>query len=190
MRLFAAIVLVGSGCGSATPAPAPVPPSNQVPAAEAGAAGDTLINHLRAFRDDMCDCDGKRCVREVEREQRRWRDSHDKQLAQRHGHGVEERDLQQQYDACQQKASLSGPGRNDMYVVFEKFTKEMCACADQACAKVVTDELTKWASDNAGKQDFDDKPTDAETAIVKQFTDCATKAMMAGSGPMQPSPSP
>jgi hypothetical protein len=59
----------------------------------------------------------------------------------------------------------------------------MCGCADKKdadCAKKVTDEMSKWATENAGKADTSAKPTEEETKVGQQLAECTTKAMMAG----------
>jgi hypothetical protein len=75
---------------------------------------------------------------------------------------------------------------NDAAAKMKEFSDKMCACADKKgegdCAKKITDEMTKWSADNAGKGETAAKATDEEAAATKRFTDCATKAMMAGMG--------
>nr|HEX4319097.1 hypothetical protein [Kofleriaceae bacterium] len=64
---------------------------------------------------------------------------------------------------------------------------KMCGCADKKdadCAKKVTDEMSKWATENAGKADTSAKPTEEETKVGQQLAECTTKAMMAGMGNM------
>jgi hypothetical protein len=74
---------------------------------------------------------------------------------------------------------------NDAEGKMKEFKTQMCACADKKdgaadCAKKVTDDMTKWGQDNAGKADTSAKPSDEMTETTKKFTECATKAMMAG----------
>jgi hypothetical protein len=76
---------------------------------------------------------------------------------------------------------------NDQAAKMKEFKEKMCACADKKdgagdCAKKITDEMTKWAADNAGKTDTAAKQSDEEAETTKKFTECATKAMMAGMG--------
>jgi hypothetical protein len=175
MQRLAAIAVVVSGCG-ATPPP---PPSNTPPPL---AANGTVIDHLRAYRDDMCECNNRRCVRDVEREMKSWEERH-KDLANRRAHTSVEGQLDDELSSCRSTAMAGGPGPNPMMDKMKGFTTQMCACADQGspdCAKRVTDEMSKWASENANKVDADaEKPTDEDMKVVKQFTDCATKAMTA-----------
>ena len=84
-------------------------------------------------------------------------------------------------------AALAGVGGckkgNDTMKKMTEFKDKMCGCADKKdadCAKKVTDEMSKWATENAGKADTSAKPTEEETKVGQQLADCTTKAMMAG----------
>jgi hypothetical protein len=182
------IAVVAVGCGG-TPAPATAPPSNAPPPPPpASAIGDTLVDHLRAYRDDMCTCTTGRCAREVTREMRRWHDHHD-ELAGR-PHTAEADQLEQQIHACEAKVSPPGSDEGSMVAMMKKFTAEMCSCVGTTtagdCAKGVTDEMTKWATQEANRDVAAEKPDEEETKVIQQFTECATKAMM--SGVQQPTP--
>jgi hypothetical protein len=83
-------------------------------------------------------------------------------------------------------AALAGVGckhGNDTMKKMTEFKDKMCGCADKKdadCAKKVTDEMSKWATENAGKADTSAKPTEEETKVGQQLAECTTKAMMAG----------
>jgi hypothetical protein len=174
------VIAFALGCGGSPPPAAPPPPSNTTPSPPASAIGDTVVDHLRAYRDDMCACADGGCVREVNRELRRWHDHH-KDLEGR-PRSSEADQLDQAIHSCETTAKGSAsPG--DLLAAMTRFTGEMCSCADQAsaeCAKKVTDEVTEWAKDVASKAEASAPPTDEEARVMRQFTDCATKAMMAG----------
>ena len=81
---------------------------------------------------------------------------------------------------------------NDTMKKMGEFKDKMCGCADKKdadCAKKVTDEMSKWATENAGKADTSAKPTEEETKVGQQLAECTTKAMMAGMA-MPPPPPP
>jgi hypothetical protein len=178
MRRYVVMVAFAAGCGGSPP---PSPPSNAPPPAPVTAIGDTLVDHLRAYRDDMCACANGGCAREVGREMKRWHDHH-KDLDGR-PRSADAEPLEHQIASCEATAKAKADG-DDMEVAMKRFTTEMCTCADAAsadCAKKVTDEMTKWAVANAEKAgDRSDRPTEEETQTIKQFTECATRAMMAG----------
>ena len=78
------------------------------------------------------------------------------------------------------------------------FKDKMCKCADKACADKVTEEMTKWGTEqakNAGA-DKDAKISEEDTkkiaSVTEEMTKCMTKAMMAGVGapPAAPAAAP
>jgi hypothetical protein len=72
-----------------------------------------------------------------------------------------------------------------------EFKDALCACKDTPCATRVSDTMTKWASEQAGKPDNGPKPTDDElkqmNVIGQKMGECMSAAMSASS---PPSPSP
>jgi hypothetical protein len=84
-------------------------------------------------------------------------------------------------------AALAGVGgckkKNDMMAKMTEFKDSMCKCADKKdadCAKKVTDDMSKWAAQNADKNsEATAKPSEDEARVTQQFTECATKAMTA-----------
>src|SRR5580692_8573644 len=82
-------------------------------------------------------------------------------------------------------AALTGVGckkGNDTMKKMTEFKDKMCGCADKKdadCAKKVTDEMSKWATENEDKADTTAKPTNDETKVNTQPSQSTTKAMMA-----------
>ena len=68
-----------------------------------------------------------------------------------------------------------------------EFKDALCACKDTPCAQHVSEDMTKWASDQAGKADTGPKPTDDElkqmNAIGQKMGECMSTAMGASSSP-------
>lgn len=81
-------------------------------------------------------------------------------------------------------APAPAPAAPSASVVLAKlieFKDELCACKDTPCTQHVSDAMTKWAEDQAGKPDNGPKPTDEETkqmaAIGERMAACMTAAM-------------
>jgi hypothetical protein len=68
----------------------------------------------------------------------------------------------------------------------EEFANKMCACNDVTCANGVSDEMTRWSQEMAGKQKRSPKMTKADleraTAIGTRMGGCMQKAMGIGLG--------
>lgn len=66
-----------------------------------------------------------------------------------------------------------------------EFKDKMCVCVDKACADRVTEDMTRWGQEQAGRVDLDvrisEDDTKAMATVVEEMTRCMTKAMMAGS---------
>jgi hypothetical protein len=85
------------------------------------------------------------------------------------------------------ESSASGDGDAEQAVAtMDMYSKKMCACKDKACADKVNEDLTKWATEmaknprvNSSKPSPDLAKRSAE--IMTRYTECMTKAMMAGS---------
>lgn len=64
---------------------------------------------------------------------------------------------------------------------FQKFSDEMCACKDQTCAQQVSDQMTKWGTEEAKNWEPPPKMTDEQmkraTAVGEQMAKCMTRAM-------------
>jgi hypothetical protein len=185
MRLPVATVAFLVGCGASTPPPS-TPPSN-TPAADA--AGDTVIDHLRAYRDDMCACADAACTREVDRDMSKWHDRHRKELEGHHAATAAEHQLEDQLTSCQTKAKAAGPGTRDkMSAMLAEYTDKVCACKDTACAQQVSEEMQKWASENPDDtEEISSKPTPEQEEQIKRITECMTK-LYSANPPSPPSP--
>nr|HEX4315032.1 hypothetical protein [Kofleriaceae bacterium] len=186
MRWIALVVAGGIGCGSATTtAPAAQPLAN-TPAAST--AADPIIDHLRAYRDDLCECKDRRCTRVVGKTIDTWRSKHADDIDKHRGTSAEQQELEHQMTTCKSNANTAA-GADPVWTAMQRFKTEMCGCADAKdadCAKRVTDEMSTWASENAGNWEDTGPPTADETQLAQQLAECTTKAMMAGM--QQPSP--
>jgi hypothetical protein len=80
---------------------------------------------------------------------------------------------------CETRATRDSPME-----AMKRFKNEMCACAsgDSQCAMRVSEEMTKWAQDNAVKSDdkMSDEDMKAATEIGMQMANCMAAAMGAG----------
>lgn len=69
----------------------------------------------------------------------------------------------------------------DSLRAFDKFTDEMCACKDAACANHVSEDMTRWAdsmqADWKPAPKFDDAQMKRATDLAKRMGDCMVKAM-------------
>jgi hypothetical protein len=89
---------------------------------------------------------------------------------------------------CKKKDGAGGSG--EAMAKMTEFKDKMCACKDAACAKSVSDEMTKWSQDQAGKTKEPVKMSEADqkkaTEIGTAMGECMQKASMpaAGSGDM------
>ena len=89
--------------------------------------------------------------------------------------------------ACKKKG---GGDAGEAMAKMSEFKDQMCACKDKACADKVTESYTKWGTDMAAKAGANkDMKPDPEMAkkmgeVTQAYTECATKAMMAGAGDM------
>ena len=89
--------------------------------------------------------------------------------------------------ACKKKG---GGDAGEAMAKMSEFKDQMCACKDKACADKVTEAYTKWGTDMASKAGANkDMKPDPEMAkkmgeVTQAYTECATKAMMAGAGDM------
>jgi hypothetical protein len=77
----------------------------------------------------------------------------------------------------------------DTLAKMEGFSKSMCECKDKACADKVNADMTAWGTEMSKSADKDAKP-DPDMAkksadIMTKYTECMTKAMMAGAGDMK-----
>jgi hypothetical protein len=79
------------------------------------------------------------------------------------------------------------PPQTDAEIAMEKFAEfeaAMCACATAECAKQVSDDITKWAQEQASKDREPPKMTEADTKrateIGTHMGECMMKAMGAG----------
>ena len=188
MRWFAWVMVSLVGCSAAPPAA----PSNVQPPGPS-AAPDPIVDHLRAYRDDMCACDGRHCVRQVDHEIEDWRHRAAKDLDKPRAKSTEEDQLEQQIASCERTAKTAGPGKDPIWEAMTHFRDEMCACADHAdaaCARTVTDEMSKWATAQTRQYDVSEKPTEDEMKLGQQLAECTTKAMMAGMQQQQQPPPP
>ncbi len=84
---------------------------------------------------------------------------------------------------CKKKGS-------DALAKMEGFQKAMCECKDKACTEKVNADMTTWGSEMAKTAGKDAKP-DPDLAkksgdIMAKYTECMTKAMMAGADPAKP----
>lgn len=71
-----------------------------------------------------------------------------------------------------------------------EFGAQMCACADAACAKLVSDAMTAWSQEAARRQTeplkMSEEETNAVVEIGTKMAECMQTAMSAGSQPSQP----
>lgn len=71
--------------------------------------------------------------------------------------------------------------------MMEKFTAQICACEDKACADRVQEDMMKWGTEMAKNAPRDDKPDAAlvkrMTTIMERYTECATRLF---GGPITP----
>jgi hypothetical protein len=85
---------------------------------------------------------------------------------------------------CKKKAG------GDVIAKMETLQKSMCDCKDKACADKVNEEMTKWGTEMSKNAKPGDKP-DPDMAkksadVMTKYTECMTKAMMAGAGGDKP----
>jgi hypothetical protein len=85
-------------------------------------------------------------------------------------------------------------GAGEAIAKMEEFANKMCACKDAKCAQGVSDEMTKWGSEEAKKSDkaemkYSDEEQKKLATATEKMTKCMTTAMtpggdMAGSAAM------
>ncbi len=76
---------------------------------------------------------------------------------------------------CKSKGATEG-GSTDVLAKMNELKTKMCACTDAACARTVSDELTRWTQDTSSKK----KALDAEgqkkaDALGVEMGDCMAK---------------
>jgi hypothetical protein len=76
---------------------------------------------------------------------------------------------------------LDAPGSmSSMMDKMREFTDKVCACKDKACVDGVSDEMMRWAQDNAGKSD--EAPSDEDMKLGAQLGEQMAKCMQAAMG--------
>jgi hypothetical protein len=74
-------------------------------------------------------------------------------------------------------------GMEAVILRFSQLSDEMCACRDRGCAIAVTDEMTRWAQDQASRigppGSIDKRFTERATEIARRFASCGQRAMRA-----------
>ncbi len=65
---------------------------------------------------------------------------------------------------------------------FEQFTDQICRCTDKACADKITDEITRWSTEEAAiDADRHDAPDEATmkrmSTVAEKYTACLTKLL-------------
>ena len=58
-----------------------------------------------------------------------------------------------------------------------EFKDQMCACLDKACAQQVSDELTRWADENAAQPKFSEDAQKRAIEIGVKVSECMHEAM-------------
>jgi peptidyl-prolyl cis-trans isomerase A (cyclophilin A) len=167
------------GCG-ASPPPPPTSAGSAGVAPSSTAAADPVIDHLRSFRDDMCECNDARCAKGVDRAMAAWGKGHGSDLDQ-HRATTDDEQLKLQLAACETKAQAAGPGENPALEKLKEFTTAACHCADEKdadCERGVMDDLSKWARGQAQDPDAEsEKPSEEETKLATELSECMTRGM-------------
>ena len=77
-----------------------------------------------------------------------------------------------------------GGGAGEAMATMAEYKDKMCACKDAGCAKKVTDDMTKWSQEQAGKTKEPIKMSDADqkksNEIAIAMGECMQKAMGGG----------
>jgi hypothetical protein len=92
------------------------------------------------------------------------------------------------------KATAEMPGGDlaRVFVAFNKFTEQMCACKDAACAQQVSDDMTKWAQEMSAREKNPPRMSEEDSKraaeIGERMGKCMQVAMGAGgsTGPVAP----
>jgi hypothetical protein len=182
-------LVVIAACGSAPPPTATPALSNTQPPPEINAGGDTIVDHLRAYRDDMCACKGEECARVVEREIDHWRERHRELLARPRAVSTEEERLQQAIATCRTTAIATVVDHTELDAKLASFADALCACTDNTCATKVRDAMMKWLMDGGARliNDGDLRSDTNDMAIEQRMTACAAQ-LQQQSPPPQSSP--
>ena len=141
-----------------------------------------MLDHWRAFREDMCECTDCRCAREVDHVMLRWHQRHDEPARVA---SADEQALRQQIAACETTANA---GASPVLLKMEAFRDEMCDCARHnrpGCEKRISDDMTRWATTEAREHPVDSsaQPTADELAVGKSLAECTVRAMMEAQSP-------
>jgi hypothetical protein len=75
--------------------------------------------------------------------------------------------------------AVGGCANNDSVERLTEYRDRMCGCADRkdaACARQVTEDMTRWAAANPGHGDAG-KAAAGEAQLAQQLTECGSHAM-------------
>ena len=181
-RVVLVTIVVLSACYGDAPPPvaavAPPPPANGF---------DRVIGELDTIRHRMCTCADDACADKVGDQHEAWTRAHKKLATGGEDTATDAQigrtvRIEAAYKKCDNRFGLGNAIRK-----MTEFKDMMCQCADKTCADHVTDQMTKWSMEMAKHVDRDFKVTEEETKqmtkVTEEFTQCAVKAMSAGTGP-------
>ncbi len=69
-----------------------------------------------------------------------------------------------------------------VFAAFNKFTEQMCACKDAACAQQVSDELTKWSQEMARSEREPPRMTEEDSKRAAEIGERMGKCMQVAMG--------
>jgi len=81
--------------------------------------------------------------------------------------------------ACKKKG---GGGAGEAMAKMSEFKDEMCKCKEAKCAQDVSDKMTKWSQDQAGKQKEPAKMSDADQKKAQSIGEEMGKCMQTAMG--------
>jgi len=138
---------------------------------------DKAISELDGFKDKMCACKDKACTDGVKKDMEAWetkmKDTFKKDEKPPEKLIEKGDKIEKEMRECRktvEKAAGAAAGAASLKKMSD-FTDQMCACKDTACATKVSDDMTKWGTEQA--KDSASMATDEET--TKKMTDLATK---------------
>jgi hypothetical protein len=155
---------------------------------------DIAIAGLADWKAKMCDCSDKACADKTHEDYKKWENDTLEPMFK----GIKESDLPKdkmekaeklddERKACR-RSLADAAGSASMAEAMAKmseFKNMMCSCKDADCAKKVSDEMTRWSQEQAGKMNSPPKMSEADmkkaTEIGTAMGECMQKAMGMGS---------
>ena len=150
---------------------------------------DKIIKQGKVFKDKTCACTTQACLDGVEKEMEAW---FEKAVGDFKGKPTKAQDeawdkIEAEAEACEAKIKEAGRAAQGAAAIatMKGLKDKLCACADQACADKVQNELAE-----SSKQYADYTPNEAETkeatALGEEMSKCMTKLATPPADPAAP----